>query len=716
MAGYETFDDFLATEQMGETADQKPFQFRDDPNNEEETLKWLQTNFETLDQAAQSRIHTYMRNVSLYKGIHWKRYPEVAHDNREFDFTDRKPRHVVNFIREMVDGRVAQVSKLSTNVTVMPNNNEQDDINNARACKTLLRSRAQSIDLDNLHDEADRIKFLLGTVFQKVSWDPSEGPIHPAYEKAKKSGRKIPRIDLKTGKKLKGQFIDEEIRMGDVCVENLGPDLVYPEAGKTSWDKVDYLHELEWKPIEELKAEYPEKEDEIKETDKYRINYESVSLDKPDNMALVITFYHRKTKYLNEGAKIVYTPDVILESGPLPYNHGKLPFIVDKDIEVYGELWGRSFINQIESMQKFYNTLQSSAARDFGRAQAPKWMVPKGSVNYKSLNNDFGLVEFRGPVPPKLESHNPVGEQLFTMQDRLEGKISKHSNIYDISRGQVPSGVTASSALRFLDEQESQMLKPLEKRRKRRVLEAYRMMASVMGEYYKEEKSGRVANILGEKNEYLIESFKKADFNRVYDVRLQNSPELPDTKTGKISAIIDLNAATQSDPIFQKEEVIEMLDLGTDEKFKTKATVAVTAARTILEAILNGEQPPAPEPSDDFLVYYSIFTKAVQETSYKMKAPQPIKRAMQAYIKTLEWRMFQRGQKNLAFLNELLALDNYPIYYELPMPLNLLAQQLQGYALPVQSAEQSGMNSEKVNTIPKQSQLKEEDENGQGSE
>jgi hypothetical protein len=709
MAGYETFDDFMATEDASESTEQKPFQFRDNPKSEKETLTWLNTNFQHLEQSAQSRIFTYMRFQTLYKGIHWKRFPETSQEHREFDTTERKPRHTVNYIKEMVDGRVAQVSRLSTNVATIPNNDSQQDINNAQACKKLLDSRAQAMDLDTIHDDADFIKFLFGTVFQKVYWDPKEGPLLPSYKRATEKGVKIPQYD-ENGKRIKGKYIDEEIRMGDVCVENIGPERIFPEKNKKKWKDVDYVHEIDWVHLEELKAKYPNKAHKIHENDRSRLDFEELELSKPKDMVMVRTFYHRKTRFLPEGACIVYTDDVILEDKPYPYKHGKLPYVVDKDIDIYGELWGRSFISQIESMQRFYNTLQSSAAHDYGRAQAPKWMVPKGSVNYKALDNEYKVVEYRGPQPPRLESHNPVGEQLFQLQDRLEGQISKHSNIYDISRGKVPSGVTASSALRFLDEQESQMLRPLEKKRKKRVLDSYRMMSSVMGQYYANEKSSRMVNILGEKNEYMIQSFKQANFEQLYDVRLQNSPELPDTKTGKISAIIDLNAATQKDPIFTKEEIIEMLDLATDERFKSQATVAVTAARSVLEMILSGEEPPAPEPSDDFLVYYSMFTKAMQETVYKTKTPPEVKATMRAYIQALEMHMFQRAKKNLKFLNEVLALSNYPIFFELPMPMNVLAMQLQGQALPAQQSEQSPVDSQEIENIPKN--LKEEEGNG----
>jgi len=149
-------------------------------------------------------------------------------------------------------------------------------------------------------------------------------------------------------------------------------------------------------------------------------------------------------------------------------------------------------------------------------------------------------------------------------------------------------------------------------------------MLSLMGQYY-EEGDGRTSRILGKNNEYLIESVKGADFSEIYDVQLQNSPSLPDTKTGKISAIIDLNTATQTDPIFRKEEIIQLLDLGMDDAFKDEASVAVAAAKTCLQRMLEGKEVAEPKPFDNLMVHYSIFMRALQEFSFKIRLIQQFK-------------------------------------------------------------------------------------------
>jgi hypothetical protein len=683
MSNIESFDDFNSTERMNSRYDLKPFQFRDNQNDDKETLDWLTQNFDNTESASHSRMITYRRYQALYKGIHWK--PIDGRDsNRDNNHSQRKPRHSVNFVWEMTDTKVSQQARLKTNFIAMPVHNEQSDINNAKACELLLKARAEQIGMDTLQSEADTIKHLFGTVFTFITWNKDIGPEHPKVTELKEKGIPIPVLNKKTGKAESGKFI-ESLKVGDVEVENMGPDCVFPEMNKKKWSDVNHIEYGKWFDIDEVRADYPKLASEIKENQRHYFDYELSETSRPDRQVFVRYFFHKPTKHLPNGEFIKYTDDVILERGKFPYEHGELPFIVDTDIDIYGELWGRSFIMNIEQMQRMYNNVQSGIARDHGIGSAPKWMMPKGSAEIASLNNEFSIVEYQGPIKPELVQSRPTNAQVFTVQDRLEKKMSQQSSIYDISRGEVPAGVTANSALRFLDEQESQRTMTLESKRKRRVIQTYKMMMMVMQQYYK-ESDGRTVRTLGPNNEVMIKSMKQANFKQVYDIRMQNSSSLPDTKTGKISTIVDLNMSTQTDPVFSKNEIIQMLDLGMDNAFTDGATVSVESAKTICEMMLNGEQVPEPMNTDNFLVYYSVLDKTTQSMSFKLKAPDSVKAEFVKYIETLEYLMFEKAKINQKFWSKLMEIESYPMIFVPEVAVAQLAINFQ----PTPAAPQSG--------------------------
>ena len=168
----ETFDDFNSSENEIASIDYIPFPFRE-KKDEEGTLQWLNKNFLDKKQASLSRMQTYRRYHSLYKGIHW-RYSDTRDTNRDADnantgaFSRRKPKQVVNFVWDMIEARVAQMARLKSNIAVLPQHDEQSDINNAKGCKLLLDQRARSLELDDIHDDADRIKY----TFEGSLWKP----------------------------------------------------------------------------------------------------------------------------------------------------------------------------------------------------------------------------------------------------------------------------------------------------------------------------------------------------------------------------------------------------------------------------------------------------------------------------------------------------------------------------------------------------------------
>lgn len=656
----ETFDDFLSTEHSTYYGDLPPFQFRKD-KSDEGTLQWLTQNFDAAVKAAQSRMITYRRFHSLYKGIHWRSLDPRDYNRYDDDYGRRKPRMTVNFIWEMVDTKVSQRGLNKIAVAVMPNNNEQDDINNAQACKLLLDGRSEMIDLDKLQTDADRIMFVYGHVFMFVLWDENSGDHHPEYEKLMK---KYPEgFPSSLTKKLAKAGV---FRIGDVIVKVMGPDRVFPELGVKCKEDMDHIEYVEWVHIDKLKAEYPGLADKIKENQRQDFQYDLVDYELRKKFCMVRHFHHRVTPHHPTGEYIKYTDDVILERKKLGYSHGKLPFVEDRDIEVYGEYWGRSFLTNIEQLNRHYNNIESAIARNESVGSAPKWMMPKGAAKISSLNNEFTVVEYTGMQAPQLVTPKHTNSQAFEQQERIEKKIAQHSKVYDITRGEVPPGVTANSALRFLDEQASQRDSSGVARRKKRVLDVYRMMLEVMGQYY-DETDNRTVRMLGKDNDYLIKSLKKADFSKTYDVKLLNSSALPDTKTGKISTIVDINAMTQTDPVFRREEIIQMMDLGMDDTFKNEATIAVTAAKTVIDKILNRESDiPEPTEYDNFLVHYDMFNRTLQSTTYRTSVDDKTKEVFKQHIMVMEGLMLARAKKNKAFAIKLQMLDMYPMFFNPP--------------------------------------------------
>jgi hypothetical protein len=636
----------------------------------DEKLKWLQEDIKTKFNAASSRIEMYRKYEALFKGIHYKSMDYRRNENDDSYSGTKQPRMAVNFVQEMLETKVSQRAKNKPGYAVIPNNDEIDDINNAKTVKMLLDNRNQELDIDRKFSDGDRMNFMRGESFTFVTWDENSGAVHPEYKKAQANGIKIPRLD-KNGQPIEGQFIDSAVTIGDVNVRVLGPERCFPEQNCNSFDECDDITEMDWMHLDNLKATYPEHADKITINDDYFF-YDSAdyAIKKRKNHAAVFTYWHRKTKFLPEGRKIVYVIGCILEDGPLPYSHGKLPCVFDTDIDVPDELHGRPFLVNIAQLQNLHNMCMASIARNIAVSSMPKWVMPKGTVHRDKLNNEYGIIEYSGPIAPQMVTYSAINKDLYEMPDKFEKYIQNMSMVDTMARGEPPPGIKAAVALQFLDEQDQQRQSTGIAKRLKRIKDTYKMMISVMGDYYKAE-DGRMVRILGADNSYLINSFEQADFNCAYDIRILNTSSLPDSKAGRISAILDINTATQADPMFGKEEISQMLDLANDERFKDKASVAVRAAETVIGKILKRD-PSLGEPQewDDFIVMYPMLLKTLQERTYKDNE-QDILQALKQYIMVMEGLMYNKAIKSPVFAVQLQRFYMFPVLFSVPaVPTN----------------------------------------------
>jgi hypothetical protein len=663
MSGQYSFDDFQ-DELMGyEPID--PF-YAIKYNDDAVVLDWVNKDLKNKLHAAQGRFRTYRYNLAMYKGIQFKHQDTRNPDREDTTETLRKPKVVVNFVQEMTDAKLAKFVLTRPSLDLIPNNNEWSDKLNAKTIKLLVENRYDEVDIEDYYADAWKRGFIYGMSYTFAGWDKDAGPLHPEYQKARELGVDIPLYD-KNGKKIGNKTIDQDVHIGDVVYNVYGPDRCFPQLGKRRWCDVDDITVIDFVHVEELRAQYPRKKNLIEPTD--MIYWDNETLEerrlKDYNNCIRITYYHRPCGLFPEGRKIVCTDLVVLENKSFPYTKigNRLPCEPFTDIDIPDEIYGRSFIQNISMLQRHFNAIASGVARNHGIGSAPKWMVPKGSCSISSLNNDFTVVEFSGPTAPQLVTYNPTPSEIFMYQEKLERWIQKQSVVYGVSRGEPPKGVDAQIAMQYLDEQEQQREGRNIAKKYRYLRNLFKLTMGIMGQYYL-ESDGRTIRILGKDNGYLIKHFKGADFASGYDVRVQNTSALPDTKTGKISSIVNLNKATQADPVYRRAEIIRALDLGLDEEFKDAATVSVKAAESTVQSIVDGEKYVEPQIYDDFINQYPIYVRTLWSRSFKEELPSDAQQKLIQHISTMEGLMWERSLKNQKFLMELQEFDYYPIFFE----------------------------------------------------
>lgn len=658
----ETFDDIPDFED-GESGviegGYTPFQFLNDRENDDTVLSWLNEEFSHLYRTSKDRLYTYRRIARRCLNRDPRNNAIIRHNRRDSEENTDKPTIRTNFFLDYIDQKVAYLSRTPIRPTFIPKvDNSQEDINQAETCSLVTKSRANQINVDALMAKQDRLMFKYGTGVVKLYWDDFAGPINSKLlEKAREIG--ISEVD--------GSELSEwNAKAGDVCAKEISPAYLYAERGKKSWDCVNFIFEVEFVHISELRAEYPGLD--IAKEDLYWLEMTHEDCYNDENYVAKFMFYHKPTKFLPNGEVIIFTHSTILErvnSKEGIKKHmpdGELPYIFDEDIKDEEHLWAFPFLINIEQQNNFYDLIQSGIARNVGVAQAPKLLIQEGSVNFKQLNNKYGVLQYNGEKPTWMQ-HNYVNRGEFEIQDRLERRMDRHAKVGAISKQDIPAGITATSALRLLDDQELEANTEALRKKKDRVKAFYWKLMKFQEANY-DESSERLLAILGEDNEYLIETFTKPRYDIIESVEIENVSALSSNRAGRVSDIIDLNAANQKDPTFGRKEIIKLLDLGLEEAFVEETAYSVTTAKTLLEYLKKGKKAVPANKTDDLFEMYGIFSRYVESISYKLKISEEARASINDYIMGIEYLIADQAQKNPVFRAKLMEYPKFPMFFD----------------------------------------------------
>ena len=665
-----TFDDF-DNDDISEQKELKPFwTIKDKP--EDEILDWLKTDWEDKRTRSEERIKTYAENLAIYKGIHFRSQTtrDVTTRGIDGESSIRSPKVVVNHTYDLVETRVSKMGRFRPAITVLPVHDEIIDKQSSIAAKQLIESRWGEADIDSKITELERNKDIFGECWIEIPWDQAMGAEIPEIKRALELGIKVPalgrnkqRITTEAGDTV---TIEKPMNIGDVTYKIRTPDRVFAEDVEC-WDELENVTILEFEKIDEIKASYPDKQSKISSTGSHMSDLDLINGINFKNRTMVLTFWHKPTKFLPKGRKITYTLDAILEDIEFPYENSegeklkKLPFVRHTDIDIPGEFYARSFIRVIKQAQSHHNSITSAIARNHGLASAPKWVVPAtAAVSRASLNNDITIVRYKGPVPPQLVTFNPTPTEIFNYTDKLRGWMETLSGVHAVSRGEPPAGIKAGIALQFLDEQENERSTTAVAKRNRMIVMIAQHTLDRMQQYYT-ESDNRLIRILGKDNSFRMKKFDQAILDRPYDIRIQNSSSLPQSRPTKTQTLIDLKEAFPT--LLKDEQVLDLLDLAQDQKFKDITTIAVRAADSENEALSLGEEINEPQTWEDHIIHHQIHLRDLQDMEFKENFNPEITRVKIEHVLAHEALMYMQAKKNRTFAAKVAALSNFPVFY-----------------------------------------------------
>lgn len=630
----------------------KPFFAILEKGDEKRTFEWLNSTFEQLLDDNKERINQAKENLARYRGKDTVRYKD--HWDREERRISKLKKLIVNHLHDLTETKVSQMTRFKPAVEALPTNDEWDDKSSAKVVSLLIKHLFYINNIDAKVITMQRHARIFGESFLFIDWDNSKGDLDPVYVEAKNLG--IPEVKKQSGEIINTQ--EQEVRTGDITYEVEVPWRVFLQKADCL-DKSEYCFRVSVESVEKLKRDYPDLAKKIKKQDDiYVLDTDSMEDELLEDHCIVISFWHKPTKYLPQGYHCKFTKHTMLSQSKFPFSHGKLPFVRLTDLDIPDRLHGVSKYEMLVPIQQMYDNLTTLIAKNIWLMAHAKWVMPKGACKIEQLGNDHTIIQFQGPVAPQMIQTAPNPPEVYNFREMLKQEMQIIMGSHGISRGNVPKGITAASALQFLNELENERSTTDIAKHGFLIREIALMSISIAGDFY-EPDDGRMIRIVGKNNQYLIRSFDSAHLSKPYDIRIDLTTGLPEMKSAKMERILE---AMQRNPtMFSPERWEELLELGAEEKRISLATEAIKAAEAENEDMLSGMQVNDPDRFEDHILHWETHTAFMQTRSFK-DSPIDVRASFEEHVMLTEKAMLEKAALSPTFQARLSTLKLFPLY------------------------------------------------------
>lgn len=163
--------------------------------------------------------------------------------------------------------------------------------------------------------------------------------------------------------------------------------------------------------------------------------------------------------------------------------------------------------------------------------------------------------------------------------------------------------------------------------------------------------------------------FNVQHLHKDYDIRVQNSSALPNSKAARLQTLLDLNQ--QFPEKVTGEQVLDMIDLAQDEKFMDLTTKSIRAAEAENEQILEAEDTVLgddindPQEFEDHIQHWKVHVGQMRDWGFKNQTPIPVQERLKDHVLAHELLMAKYAQTNPAYMQQLQTLTGFPIFYKI---------------------------------------------------
>lgn len=560
---------------------------------------WIQEQYAKAKAARQQRQMQWYVNMAMFYGKH---YVEVTGKNYPAGFqqklvTPKKPyyrdRKTINRIRSFVRAETANfMGKLPSAIGV-PSTAEDQDVRAAYAGEQVWQSLSEAGRIRYHYGRAIWWQVVTGTGFLKTYWDQE------AIDKA--SGQ--PGTN-KFGSVTPFHLFVPDLREHDIEDQ---PFVINAIVKNAEWCRTYFGDAVKGMTLTPSVASANQILDEG------YLNL-SAGADQPDSVIVYETWIKPGGHKLFPNGGLVISIDdniVSVHMDEMPYKHGEYPFAKIEHIPT-STFYGDSPLVDLNGLQREYNKLRSQISEAGHIMARPQLLAAEGSIVTSKVTNEPGLIiNYKmGYPPPQPMPMNPLPQYYIDQQDRILVDIEDIGGQHDVSRGQAPPGVTAGTAISFLQEADQGFRTPQHQSLEDGMTKVARQTVSNFNQFVDVERKIQTVGADGAFDTLLLSGADVAggtDIRMVPGSSMQGSKAANDARVFDLFTlgIIDQNMALKLLEIGGAQKILDLLQIAerkaqrenTKMKGLTVELVQQHEQNYLQQAMLTGAPPQQADPA-----------------------------------------------------------------------------------------------------------------------
>lgn len=476
-------------------------------------------------------------NYAFYTGNQHVAIKAVSTSNNFELYVPRAPswriRIVINQVRKIIRKEISRLTAQKPNAFVVPASTEDADVFAAQAGEQIWEAVAHRLKFNKVLREAIFWQAVCGVGYIKSYWDPTK--------------------------------IDKDSdTQGDVCLVNVNPFYIFvPDLMCTDLEDQAYVIHAQVRSNSWIKDNFNIDAAPSANTDSIDDAIQSaMGINKNNNKKEQSTILEIWVKpgYIsdlpNGGMFMIVANQIVQGFDTWPYDHGQYPF-AKLDAMPTGKFYGASIIEDLIPLQQELNRSRAQLIEAKNKMAKPQLMAEKGSVDARKITTEPGqLIEYaigmNAPQPLPLQNiPSYVTEEIGRLYDDMADVSGQH----EVSNGSTPPGVTAATAISFLQEQDESLIATQYTSVEEAVEKVAAQTLWYVKMYWDEE---HLVKIVGIEGTFDVQTFKGTDLNGNTDLRVEAGSALPTSRAAKQAFIMDLMKMGFIPP----DEGLEMMEVG----------------------------------------------------------------------------------------------------------------------------------------------------------